>query len=215
RGTKASVTAPVLPAASTASAPSLPNRWPASRGHANSGIAEASSVPTVWDVGSGRNIKWRTAIPGLGHSSPIVWDDLLFVTWAVPSEGHTLHVRAGRAANDDASPSAEGHIPKEEFTQSWHVYALDRRTGRIVWDRLAYEGAAKTERHEKQSAADPTPATDGTHLVVWFGSQGLYCYDLTGTLLWKKDLGILASGMYQYPDWKWNTASSPLIYKNL
>jgi outer membrane protein assembly factor BamB len=66
-----------------------------------------------------------------------------------------------------------------------------------------------------ESQANSTPATDGQHLLVWFGSEGLYCYDLDGKLLWTQDLGALSSGMYQYPDYEWNTAGSPIIYKNL
>ncbi|MGH8245626.1 MAG: PQQ-binding-like beta-propeller repeat protein, partial [Gammaproteobacteria bacterium] len=97
----------------------------------------------------------------------------------------------------------------------WKVYALDRSTGKIVWERTAYEGVPKAKRHPKSSQASSTPATDGKHVLAFFGSEGLYCYDLNGKLLWKQDLGVLSVGWFYDPDYEWGVGSSPIIYKNL
>ena len=93
--------------------------------------------------------------------------------------------------------------------------ALDKRTGKIVWDRVAYEGVPKIKRHIKSTHASSTPATDGKHVIAFFGSEGLYCYDVNGKLIWKKDLGVLDAGWFYDPDYQWETASSPIIYKNM
>jgi outer membrane protein assembly factor BamB len=97
----------------------------------------------------------------------------------------------------------------------WNVLALDLATGRVLWERTAYEGTPKEKRHIKATYANATPATDGKYVVAFFGSQGVYAYDLDGNLKWKRDLGRLNTGAYDSPDYEWGTASSPIIYKDL
>src|SRR5260370_6732687 len=93
--------------------------------------------------------------------------------------------------------------------------ALDKQTGKVVWDRVAYEGVPRTKRHPKSTHASSTPATDGKHVVALFGSQGLLiCYDMNGKLLWKQDIGVLDSGWFYDADYQWGHASSPIIYRN-
>jgi outer membrane protein assembly factor BamB len=96
----------------------------------------------------------------------------------------------------------------------WKVYCLDRKTGRILWERTAHTGVPKIRRHPKSTHANPTPATDGKRVVAFFGSEGLYCYDFDGKLLWSKDLGVLESGYYVVPSATWGTGSSPVIYED-
>jgi outer membrane protein assembly factor BamB len=84
-----------------------------------------------------------------------------------------------------------------------------------VWDRVAHEGNPKTKRHPKSSQASPTPVTDGRHVVVSFGSEGLYAYDFDGKQLWQQDLGVLNAGWFFDPDYEWGVGSSPIIYKNM
>jgi outer membrane protein assembly factor BamB len=98
---------------------------------------------------------------------------------------------------------------------SWRVYALDKATGKVVWERVAYEGIPKTKRHPKSSQASPTPVTDGQRVIVSFGSEGLYAYDFEGKLLWKRDLGVLNSGWFYDPDYEWGLGSSPIVWKNM
>ena len=209
--------APVVRRAVPRSSALLPvargREWPSFRGPGGSGILDGAHPPTVWDVEKGINVQWRTPIPGFSHSSPIVWGDRVFVTTAIPAIDAAVAFRYGGDASSRVDPA--NFSTTDDFPHSWRVYALDKQTGRILWERVAHEGVPRTARHVTESQANQTPATDGTHLVVWFGSEGLYCYDLDGTLLWKKDLGPLTSGYVIDPSYEWNTASSPIIYKNL
>jgi outer membrane protein assembly factor BamB len=176
--------------------------WPQFRGPAGSGVAPGSP-PAVWDGPSGRNVLWKTEIPGLGHSSPVIWGDRIFLTSAVPVSGKPT-LRLGLYG--DVQP-VEG-----EGAQNFNVYCLDRKSGRILWQRAAARGVPKTKRHPKSTHANPTPATDGKRLVVSFGSEGLYAYDLDGNLLWKKDFGVLDAGFFRVPQAQWGFASSPIVH---
>ena len=178
--------------------------WPGFRGTNISGIAEGPA-PTSWDAVKGTNILWKTPIPGLAHSSPIVWGDRVFVTTAISSDPKEF--RHGLYGDVEPSPDVSKH--------TWKVYCLDRETGKIVWERVSHEGAPRTKRHTKSSQASSTPVTDGKHVVAFFGSEGLYAYDFAGKLLWKQDLGVLNAGWFYDPDYEWAVASSPVIYKNL
>lgn len=179
--------------------------WPSFRGPHASGIADGPAIPTEWDVGSRANIKWRTEIPGLGYSCPVIWGDKVFLTTAVGKESEP-RVKVGLYGN--VRPV------EDESEQSWRVLCLDKRTGKILWSKTAHEGVAQVKRHPKSSHANSTPATDGKHLVAFFGSEGLYCYDLDGKLLWKKDLGKLDAAWYVDATAQWGFASSPIIYKD-
>ncbi len=180
--------------------------WPSFRGPHASGIAERQNLPDHWDAQNLANVKWKTKIPGLAHSSPVVWADRVFVTTAVSSRGMDSF-RKGLYGDGDASD--------DRSPQRWKVFALDRVSGKILWERTAYEGVPREKRHIKATYANSTPATDGRYVVAFFGSQGLYAYDMRGKLIWKKDLGVLNAGAYDAPDYEWGTASSPIIYKNL
>lgn len=180
--------------------------WASFRGNRAAGVAEGQNLPERWDAEKGSGVKWKTPIPGLAHSSPIVWGERVYVTTAVSSRGGD-DFRHGLYGDGDAST--------DRSSQQWKLYALDRKTGRVVWERTAYEGVPREKRHMKASYANATPATDGRVVVAFFGSQGLYAYDTAGRLLWKKDLGVLNAGAYDLPEYEWGTASSPVIYKDL
>jgi len=179
--------------------------WPQFRGHNASGIAAGQDLPLNWDVKTGTNILWKRPIPGLGHSSPVVWEDRVFVTTAV-GEGKEAYLKVGRYGESPDNP--------EDFVHHYKVFCLDRKTGEIIWEKTAYSGKPKVDRHIKSSHANCTPATDGKHLLVFFGSQGLYCYDLDGKLLWTKDLGYLDAGAFDVPEIQWGFGSSPIIYED-
>jgi outer membrane protein assembly factor BamB len=180
--------------------------WPSFRGPAASGVNDGQKLPTKWDVAKGRNIAWKVAIPGLAHSSPIVWGDRIFVTTAVSSRPDA-EFRRGLYGEGDASD--------DRSPQKWKVLCLNARTGTLLWDRLVYEGVPKEKRHIKSTYASSTPATDGEVVVAFFGSQGLYAYDLDGRPLWMRDLGRIDAGAYDLPDYEWGTASSPILYRDL
>ena len=132
--------------------------------------------------------------------------DRIFVTSAVPASGESS-LKVGQYG--DIAPV------KGEPAQSFNVYCLDRKSGKILWERVAVSEAPKIMRHPKSTHANPTPATDGKHLVVFFGSEGLFTYNLKGKLLWKKDFGVLDSGFYMVPGAQWGFASSPVIYDKM
>lgn len=178
--------------------------WPQYRGIAASGLGDGTP-PLRWNTETGENIRWKTPIPGLGYSSPVVWGGRLFLTTAVPAKGDA-EVKLGLYG--DIKPV------KNEGAQSFQVLCLDRRTGKILWQQTAVQTTPKIKRHPKSSHANPTPATDGQRLIVSFGSEGLYAYSLDGKLLWKKDLGVLDSGYYVAPDAQWGFASSPILHED-
>ena len=175
-----------------------PMNWPSFRGPGASGVADGQSPPLAWDAEKSVNVRWSTPIPGLGHSSPIIWGDRIFLTTAVSSLSNP-EFRPGGLRSDNVSTDRSEH--------EWRLIALDKRTGRIEWQRTAHRGVPRGIRHLKSTFATPTPATNGTHIVAVFGSEGLYCYDIEGNLLWMKDLGILGHFLYGF-------SSSPVIYRD-
>jgi outer membrane protein assembly factor BamB len=178
--------------------------WPQFRGPGAGGIGEGREAPADWSVENGRNVLFRVPVAGLGHSSPVVWGDQVFVTTAVSGQGDS-RLRVGLYG--DIEPVAD------EGAQSFRVLSFDKRTGKLLWERTAYEGVPRIKRHPKSTHANPTPATDGKHVLAFFGSEGLYCYDLAGNLLWKRDFGVLKAGFFQVPDAEWGFASSPVIHE--
>ena len=187
-------------------ASSAAGSWPSFRGQQASGIAERQNLPDRWDAKTGENILWRTPIPGLAHSSPVVWGDRIFVTSACSSDPKASF-RPGLYGDGDAS--------KDRSQHRWMIYALDKRTGKVLWERVAHQGVPVDKRHIKSTYANSTPATDGRIVVAWFGSQGVYAYDVSGRFLWKVDLGRLDLGAYDIPTYEWGPASSPIIWNNL
>jgi outer membrane protein assembly factor BamB len=195
----------LLPAAPCKATAAPDVHWPTFRGLNASGTAEGFSTPTRWNVPAGDNVKWKTPIPGLGHSSPVIWGNRLFVTTSISGEANA-RLRVGLYG--DIAPV------QDDTSHRWLVYCLDKRTGKKLWERVACAGVPKIKRHPKSTHASSTPATDGKHVVAMFGSEGLYCYDMKGTLLWKKDLGVLDSGYYMAVGAQWEFGSSPIIFQD-
>jgi outer membrane protein assembly factor BamB len=177
--------------------------WPQFRGISANGTAEGFALPERWNVATGANVRWRAAVPGLSHSSPIVWGDMVCVTTAV-AQGKEEALKVGLYGDttpvDDATPL------------SWEVHCFDKNNGASRWSAVAHKGIPKIKRHPKGTHANSTLATDGRRLVAMFGSEGLFAYDTRGTLLWRKDLGLLESGFFQVPEAHWGFASSPVIH---
>jgi outer membrane protein assembly factor BamB len=180
--------------------------WPSFRGRFAAGVAEEQNLPDRWDGATGDNILWRTPIAGLAHSSPIVWGNRIFVTTAISSNPNATF-RPGLYGDGDASD--------DRSRQRWVIQALDKRTGKLEWERVAHEGEPIGKRHIKSTYASATPVTDGRIVVASFGSQGVHAYDVNGTFLWKVDLGHLDLGAYDIPTFEWGPASSPIIWNGL
>ena len=178
--------------------------WPQWRGPDGSGISNEKNLPAEWSPT--KNIKWKTPIEGRSHSSPIVWGNRIFLTTAV--EG--AEVPGAKAVNhkfdgkDFVHPDSVGANKKHTFK----VIALDRDSGKMVWQSTAWEGTPFDDRHRKSSYAASTPATDGKMVYAYFGTEGLYAYDFKGKLVWKADIGKIATlGM--------GTSTSPILFDNL
>jgi outer membrane protein assembly factor BamB len=180
--------------------------WPQFRGLRASGVADGYSTPTKWNAETGEKILWKIPVPGLSVASPIVSGDRVFLVTAISGDPKNETFRHGLYGD------VEPHSDNSKHT--WKVFAIDSQSGRILWEHVAHEGIPRTKRHPKSSQASCTPATDGKHVVAFFGSEGLYVYDWAGKLLWKKDLGVLNAGWFYDPDYEWGTASSPIIYRN-
>src|SRR5688572_23380138 len=183
--------------------------WPSFRGHEAAGIADGQQLPDQWSPAAGArgtNVLWRRTIPGLAHSSPIVWGDVLFVTSAIstrPDASFKPGLYGDGAASDDRS------------VHRWMLYAIDKRTGKIRWERAAAQGEPRNKRHIKSTYASSSPATNGRIVVAWFGSHGIHAYDFDGGLRWSVDLGRVDMGAYDIPSYEWGPASSPIIWNGL
>jgi outer membrane protein assembly factor BamB len=180
--------------------------WPTFRGARAAGVADGQGLPDRWDAKTGENILWRTAVPGLAHSSPIVWGDRVFVTSAISGLGNATF-KPGLYGDGDASEDRSSH--------RWVIYAIDKKSGKVVWERVAHEGSPRNKRHIKSTYASATPATDGRIVVAWFGSEGVHAYDVQGNFRWKVDLGRVDMGAYDIPTFEWGPASSPVIWNDL
>ncbi len=179
--------------------------WPQFRGPSASGVGSGTKPPIRWDATKGINLVWKADIPGLSISSPIVWGDRVYVTTAISSDT-AQKLRTGLYGDTDSVDDRSPH--------QWKVMALDKLTGKLLWQQIAHAGVPKTKRHPKSSQASPSPATNGSVVIAYFGSEGLYAYSPDGKLLWQKDLGIQNAGWFFDPDSEWGAASSPVIYKN-
>ena len=196
-----------------------PTDWPQFRG-ANSGIADASTLPTEWSTK--KNVAWAVDVPGRAWSSPIVWRDRVFVTTAI-NKGDFKEPSTGIYGNEYVAELQKQGLPMEEIMNRvnkrdiektsevdevrYVVMALDARTGKVVWQQDAHQGKPVGGRHRKNTYASETPATDGERVYASFGGNvGLFCYSMDGKLLWKhawKPQPI-------YLDF--GTASSPVVH---
>ncbi len=180
--------------------------WPSFRGPHASGVADGQDPPVAWDADSGGNVLWKTPIPGLGHSSPIIWGDRIFLTTAVSSDPDSVF-RYGTDGRQDRRSDRSAHV--------WQVYAIDRRSGEVLWIREPTDGPPSVQRHPKNSYATATPATDGEHVVVLIATGGLSAYDFDGDLLWEVELGPFNAGASYDGAYQWGSASSPIIWDDL
>ena len=170
------VAAALFTSAIGAASPEAERNWPQWRGPNANGVSMQANPPLEWS--ETKNVKWKVEIPGRGSSSPIVWGDRLYLLSAVPSN----------------VPVAASHNPRggvnPRVPHKFMVYAIDRQTGKTVWERAAREATPHEASHSDNGTwASSSAVTDGQHLIAFFESEGLYAYDMNGTLVWQKDLG--------------------------
>jgi outer membrane protein assembly factor BamB len=152
--------------------------WPQWRGPLATGVGPQADPPLTWSETS--NVKWKTPIPGEGNSTPIVWDNRIFILSAIGT---------GKIPRAPAAPNA----PNEVY--QWVVLCLDRAQGKVLWQKTAREEAPHEGRQDNNTFASASPVTDGQLLLAYFGSRGLHCYDFDGNLKWEKDFGKMKTRM--------------------
>jgi outer membrane protein assembly factor BamB len=148
--------------------------WPQWRGPDATGVSKQAKPPLEWS--ESKNIRWKKEIPGRGSGTPVIWDNLIFISTAIPQD-----------ASGDAA-----HAPRGRATapHKYVVMALGRKDGRIVWEQVAKEEAPHEATHQEWGTwASPSVVTDGQHVIASFESRGIYAFDMNGTPIWQKDLG--------------------------
>jgi outer membrane protein assembly factor BamB len=173
------------------------DRWPQFRGPESLGVVEDPSLPDTWS--ETQNVAWKTNIPGMGWSSPIVWGDKIFVTSVINAKD-TEPVKKGLYFGGERKPPTDEH--------RWVVYAVDFKSGKILWEREVHKAVPTFSRHLKNSYASETPVTDGERVYAYFGNVGLFCFDMKGKLLWSKKWPAVNTRF------GWGTAASPVLYKD-
>ena len=172
--------------------------WPQWRGPLMTGEAPHGDPPVRWDEKT--NIRWKTPLPGLGHATPVVWGDRIFVLTAVPADG-------SESNRQDLIGRIKGALNTRNMYR-YEVLAINRSDGSLLWIRTARVEAPHDSRHEDASWASCSPVTDGEHIIASFGSRGIYCYDMEGNLQWEKDFGDLRIR------YSWGEGSSPALSGN-
>jgi outer membrane protein assembly factor BamB len=184
-----------LALALTPAAPAT-DRWPQFRGSDAMGVNDDPAIPSTWS--KTENVAWKTPIPGVGWSSPIVWGDRIFLTTAI-SSGAVETPKKGLYFGGERQG-----INKDEH--QWMVYCIDFKSGKVLWEREAHRAVPGGPRHLKNSYASETPVTDGERVYAYFGNVGIYTYDFKGNLVWKQ----------AFPPRKtrfgWGTAASPVVH---
>jgi outer membrane protein assembly factor BamB len=178
--------------------------WAQWRGPGGQGVSAEPNLAEQWSPTT--NVAWKTALAGRGHSSPIVWEDRIFLT--TDEEGPV--VDGARAATHmvQGKPFVHPDSVGADRRHTMKVVALDARSGRALWERTAYEGTVYDDRHKRSSYASPTPVTDGRRVYAYFGPEGVFCYDFDGALVWKASVGKFGTlGL--------GTGTSPVLYENL
>lgn len=180
-------------------------QWPSYRGFYASGYMHDTNLPDSFNIETEYNVWWNIEIPGLGLSCPVIWDDQVIITTAISEEDDEGYKTGIYGSIDPVADSSE-HV--------WKLYSIDKNTGEIEWERVMHEGIPSVKRHPKSSHANTTVATDGKHIVVFLGTEGLYCYNMKGKLLWETDFGLIMAAWHIVKSAEFEFCSSPLIFQD-
>jgi len=179
------------------------DHWHQWRGPEATGFSPKGDPPLKWDAKT--NLKWKTALPGRGSSTPIVWGDAVFVLSAIDT---------GRRAEAKDIPAPDPKFAGDKKTKApvnyyqFVVLCLDRNTGKVRWRQTAAEKVPHEGHHETHTYAAFSPTTDGKFLYVSFGSRGIYCYDFAGKLHWQRDLGRMETR------YGWGEGCAPALHRD-
>ncbi|HXI43653.1 MAG TPA: PQQ-binding-like beta-propeller repeat protein [Bryobacteraceae bacterium] len=171
--------------------------WPQFRGPQSTGVADDAALPETWSATS--NVVWKAEIPGSGWSSPVVWGDRIFLTSVISTVApETPKKGLYFGGNREGIPAGE---------HRWMVYAVDWKTGKIVWEREVHRGSPRSSHHLKNTYASETPVTDGERVYAYFGNLGLFVFDMDGKPVWSEHWGPFRTR------YGWGTAASPVVHK--
>jgi outer membrane protein assembly factor BamB len=180
-------------------------QWPSYRGYFASGYLDDANLPDSFNIESSYNIKWKVGVPGMGLSCPVIWENRIFITTAVSEQDNAGYLPGLYGDIEPVNDSSE---------HTWKVLCYDKNSGDLLWERDACRGIPQVKRHPKSSHANTTIATDGFHVIAFFGSEGLYCYTMDGQLLWKRDFGLILSAWNVVESAEWEFSSSPVIFQD-
>ena len=183
--------------------PGYEKNWHQWRGPYMTGESPDGDPPLEWN--ETKNVKWKIAVPGKGHATPIIWNDTIFILTAIETDKDTQTTE-----QSESTPQAHRGMPTNRTTKihKFAILAIDRQDGKILWERTAKEEAPQEGTHEMGSWASHSPVTDGEHVYAYFGSRGLFCFDMQGNLKWDRDFGQLNKRM------NFGEGSSPVLYKD-
>lgn len=179
------------------SSSSASENWPQFRGADARGVSENANFPDRWSATE--HVEWKTAIPGRGWSSPVVWGERVFLTTVI-NTGETETPKKGLYLGGNRP-----EIPETEHV--WKVLCLDLATGKTLWDKTVHQGRPQTPIHLKNSYASETPATDGERVYACFGGVGIFAFDFEGQEVWKHPLEPRRTRA------GWGTAASPVLHE--
>jgi outer membrane protein assembly factor BamB len=189
----------LAPPATASNPPGADSNWHQWRGPTSTGQAAPTAQPPLnWS--ETQNIAWKLDLPGEGSSTPIIWNDQVFVLSAVATD---------RPAQTPIAPHPDAKTLPPNVYHRFVVTAVDRSNGQIRWQKTAAEEVPHEGKHSTHTYAAASPVTDGQRLYASFGSRGIYCYTLDGTLLWSKDLGDMRTRF------AWGEAVTPALAGDL
>jgi outer membrane protein assembly factor BamB len=173
------------------------DNWPQFRGLRAGVAADDPALPDAWSASE--NVVWKSDVPGMGWSSPIVWGDHVFVTTVVSNE-----------AIEAPKPGLYfgGERPASTAPHRWIAYDLDFNTGKVRWQKELRTSAPPGPRHLKNSYASETPVTDGERVYFYFGNVGIFVFDLSGRPIWSKPMPAVKTRF------GWGTAASPILHRD-
>jgi hypothetical protein len=164
--------------------------WPSFRGMFAAGVADGQNPPTTWNAEKSVNIKWKTPIPGMAHSSPVIWGNRVFITTTISSDTSSK-LRVGLYG--DVAPD------KDLSKHAWKVYALDKKSGKIIWERTAFEGVPKVKRHTKATQANSTPARTASISSCRSARRGFIATISTANCFGKRTSGCSTAAGFMIP----------------
>lgn len=159
--------------------------WPQWRGPTGNGVALVGNPPSSWS--EQENVRWKVRVPGEGHATPVVWGDKVFVLTAEAVGGGQAGQSGEATTAAGGRRQGRGNAPTEEY--AFKTLCLDLKSGAVRWERVSRREVPHEGRQESNTHASASPITDGEHVIAFFGSHGLFCYDMEGGLVWEKDLG--------------------------